>query len=130
MTDIAGYRRAAAGTQPNYLHLPYASSETRSPTQPLIVLPHTLTEVTGPLFGYADIKANDFDLTAQNAGDPLGQRIVVSGRVLDANGRPIPHTLVEVWQANAAGRYRHKADQHDMPLDPNFTGCGRTITDA
>jgi protocatechuate 3,4-dioxygenase beta subunit len=130
MTEVAGYRRCMAGTQPNYLHAPYASSKTRSPTQPLIVLPHTLSEVTGPLFGFDDIKANDYDLTAQHTGAPLGERIIVSGRVLDANGRPIVHTLVEVWQANSAGRYLHKGDQHNAPLDPNFTGAGRTMTDA
>lgn len=130
MTEVAGYRRCMAGTQPNYLHAPYASSKTRSPTQPLMVLPHTLSEVTGPLFGFDDIKANDFDLTAQHTGAPLGERIIVSGRVLDANGRPIAHTLVEVWQANSAGRYLHKGDQHNAPLDPNFTGAGRTMTDA
>jgi protocatechuate 3,4-dioxygenase beta subunit len=130
MTDVAGYRRCMAGTQPNYLHAPYASSQKRSPTQPLIVLPHTLSEVTGPLFGFDDIKANDYDLTAQHTGAPLGERIIVSGRVLDENGRPIAHTLVEVWQANSAGRYLHKGDQHNAPLDPNFTGAGRTMTDA
>jgi protocatechuate 3,4-dioxygenase, beta subunit len=129
MTDLAGYRRCLTGTQPNYLHSPYGSSRKRAPTQPLIVLPHTLSEVTGPLFGFDDIKANDCDLTAQHSGAPLGERIVVSGRVLDANGRPIAHTLVEVWQTNAAGRYTHKGDQHNAPLDPNFTGAGRTVTD-
>ena len=130
MTDIAGYRRPWAGTQPNYLHPPYGSSQKRSPTRPLVLLAHTLSEVTGPVFGYDDIKANDFDLTRQHAGEPLGERIIVSGRVLDENSRPIPLTLVEIWQANAAGRYLHKGDQHNAPLDANFTGCGRTITDA
>jgi protocatechuate 3,4-dioxygenase beta subunit len=129
MTDFAGYRRCSRGTQPDYLHTPYASTQKRSPTQPLVVLPHTLSEVTGPLFGFDDIKANDFDLTAQHDGAPLGQRIIVSGRVLDADGRPVAHTLVEAWQANAAGRYLHKADHRDAPLDPNFSGAGRTITD-
>ncbi|MBI4391269.1 MAG: hypothetical protein HY575_05240 [candidate division NC10 bacterium] len=102
----------------------------RSPTKPLILLPHTLSEVTGLLFGHDDVRANDHDLTRQHAGEPLGERIIVVGRVLDEAGRPVPHTLIELWQANAAGRYLHKVDQHDAPVDPNFTGCGRTLTDA
>jgi len=129
--DIAQFRRPLLGAQPDYLHLPYASTAKRSPSQPLILLPRqTLSEATGPVFGFGDILANDYDLTAQHAGAPLGERIIVSGRVLDENGRPLPHTLLEIWQANAAGRYRHKHDNHDAPLDPNFTGCGRTLTDA
>jgi protocatechuate 3,4-dioxygenase beta subunit len=129
--EIAQFRRPLQGTQPEYLHTPYASTAKRSPSQPLILLPQqTLSEVTGPVFGYGDILANDFDLTRQHAGEPIGERIIVSGRVLDENGRPVPHTLVEIWQANSAGRYQHKYDKHDAPLDPNFTGCGRTLTDA
>jgi protocatechuate 3,4-dioxygenase beta subunit len=135
MTDIVGYRRPYWDTQPSYLHPQYLSSRKRSPTRPLVRLPHTLSEVTGPLVGPdhrspVDIKPTDNDLTRQHAGEPLGERIIVSGRVLDENGRPVPHTLVEIWQANAAGRYPHKSDQHDAPLDPNFTGGGRTVTDA
>ena len=125
----AGYRKPDRGTQPDYLYPPYASTVKRSPTQPLVRLPTTLSEVTGPLFGFEIIKANDFDLTKQGNGDPIGERIVVSGRVLDANARPVANTLVEVWQANAAGRYPHDRDQHNAPLDPNFPGCGRTLTD-
>ncbi|MFA9441416.1 protocatechuate 3,4-dioxygenase subunit beta [Uliginosibacterium sp. sgz301328] len=125
-----GYRRPMAGTQPDYLHAPYGSSVKRSPRQPLIMLPHSLSEVTGPVFGYGDVQEGDNDLTAGHAGQPQGERIIVTGRVLDENGRPVPHTLVELWQANAAGRYRHAVDNHDAPLDPNFTGNGRTITDA
>jgi protocatechuate 3,4-dioxygenase beta subunit len=101
----------------------------RAPTRPLILLPHTPTELTGPLFGSDLVQPQDADLTRQHAGDPLGERIIVSGRVLDEDGRPVPHALVEVWQANAAGRYRHAGDQHEAPLDPNFTGCGRALTD-
>ena len=127
---VAGYRRPDRDTQPDYLYPPYASTVKRSPSQPLVALPWSLSEVTGPIFGFDRIMANDFDLTKQHAGEPIGERIVVSGRVLDANGRPVPHTLVEVWQANAAGRYLHKNDQHDAPIDPNFTGAGRTLTDA
>jgi protocatechuate 3,4-dioxygenase, beta subunit len=125
----AGYRRPMAGTQPDYLHAPYGSSVKRSPTQPLIVLPHSLSEVTGPVFGYDDVKEGDSDLTAGFVGQPIGERIVVSGRVLDENGRPVAGTLVELWQANAAGRYRHAVDNHDAPLDPNFNGAGRALTD-
>ena len=102
----------------------------RAPTQPLVVLPHTLSELTAPMFGYGDIKPTDNDLTKQHKGEPLGERIVVSGRVLDENSRPLPGILIEIWQANAAGRYNHRVDQHDAPLDPNFTGAGRVLTDA
>jgi len=130
MSNIAGYRRPVAGTQPNHLHPPYASSVARSPRYPLIYLPHTLSEVTGPIIGADRVDVKAFDLTKQHKGEPLGERIIVSGRVIDENGRPIPHTLVEIWQANSAGRYLHKVDQHNAPLDPNFTGCGHTLTDS
>jgi protocatechuate 3,4-dioxygenase beta subunit len=93
------------------------------------MLPQTETELTGPVFGYGDVKRGDHDLTNQHAGDPIGERIVVSGRVLDENGRPVQNALVEIWQANSAGRYPHRVDQHDAPADPNFTGCGRALTD-
>jgi protocatechuate 3,4-dioxygenase beta subunit len=92
-------------------------------------MPHTLSELTGPVFGYEKIGPVDNDLTRQHPGEPLGERIVVEGRVLDDDGRPVPHTLVELWQANAAGRYAHWIDQHPAPLDPNFSGAGRTVTD-
>jgi protocatechuate 3,4-dioxygenase, beta subunit len=95
----------------------------------LIILPHTLSEVTGPVYGHGDIAETDNDLTRQHAGEPIGERIVVSGRVLDDNGRAVPHTLIEIWQCNAAGRYRYEVDQHPAPLDPNFSGAGRTMTD-
>lgn len=130
MTELRGYRRPYFNTQPEYLYPPYRSTAKRAPTRPLILLPQTLSEITGPVFGYDDIGPTDYDLTAQHAGAPLGERIVVSGRVLDENSRPVPHALVEMWQANAAGRYRHRVDQHDAPLDPNFTGCGRVLTDG
>ena len=127
---LVGYRTCNRGTQPEYLYPPYASTIKRSPSQPLLLLPTTLSEVTGPVFGHDVIKANDFDLTKQGDGAPIGERIVVSGRVLDANAKPVANTIVEIWQANAAGRYRHKRDNHDAPLDPNFHGGGRTMTDA
>jgi protocatechuate 3,4-dioxygenase beta subunit len=130
LADFAGYRRPAPGTQPNHLHPPYRSSLKRAPTKPLIYLPHTLSEVTGPLFSPDIVNVKAFDLTRQHSGEPVGERIIVSGRVMDEDGRPVRDTLVEVWQANAAGRYRHKVDQHDAPLDPNFAGVGHTRTDS
>jgi protocatechuate 3,4-dioxygenase, beta subunit len=130
MTSIAGYRRYYPGTQPNHLHPPYASSIKRAPSKPLVYLPHTLSEVTGPVIGRERIDVKACDLTRQHAGAPLGERIIVSGRVLDENSHPLPNTLIEVWQANAAGRYLHSSDQHNAPLDPNFTGCGHTLTDS
>jgi protocatechuate 3,4-dioxygenase, beta subunit len=127
---LAGYKRAAPGTQPNHLHPAYVSSIKRAPKEPLVYLPHTLSEITGPAFGREMVDVKACDLTKQHKGDPLGERIIVSGRVVDEDGRCVPHTLLEIWQANAAGRYLHKNDQHNAPLDPNFTGCGRTLTDA
>ena len=106
MKNPAPYRRPYRDTQPDYLFPPYASTVKRAPSQPLIVLPHTLSELTAPVFGYGDIKPQDADLTKQHQGEPLGERIVVSGRVLDENGKPLPGILIEIWQANAAGRRR------------------------
>ncbi|TCR68684.1 protocatechuate 3,4-dioxygenase subunit beta [Bosea sp. BK604] len=108
----------------------YKSTLKRAPSQPLILLPHTLSETSGPVFGHVAVQESDSDLTRQHAGEPLGERIIVSGRVLDEDGRPVPHTLIEIWQANAAGRYVHLRDQHPAPLDPNFSGAGRVVTDA
>jgi protocatechuate 3,4-dioxygenase beta subunit len=130
MTEIPAYRRPPAGTQPDYLHPPYKSTLRRAPTKPLLLLPHTLSELTGPLFGHDSVATNENDLTCQHHGEPLGERIIVSGRVLDEDARPVPHTLVEIWQTNSAGRYLHKNDNHGAPLDPNFTGCGRALTDG
>jgi protocatechuate 3,4-dioxygenase beta subunit len=127
---VTPYRRHPESTQPPLVYPPYKCTVPRSPRQPLIVLPHTLSEVTGPVFGHSDVRETDNDLTRQHEGDPLGQRITVSGQVLDDNGQPVPNTLIEIWQCNAAGRYRHKTDQHPAPLDPNFSGAGRTLTDA
>ena len=130
MAQLPVFDRLQPGTQPEYLHPPYRSSEKRAPTQPLILLPHTLSERTGPVFGQDMVRESDRDLTAQHAGEPLGERIVISGRLLDEGAKPVRGALIEVWQANAAGRYKHKMDQHHAPLDPNFSGFGRTLTDA
>jgi protocatechuate 3,4-dioxygenase beta subunit len=129
VTPLRGYRKPEAGTQPEYLHPPYVSSVKRAPAKPLIPLPDTLSEITGPTFRKDLIAPNACDLTRQGRGEPLGQRIIVSGNVLDEDGRPVRDTLIEIWQANAAGRYLHKWDQHDAPLDPNFIGVGQTFTD-
>lgn len=107
----------------------YRSTRRRAPGQPLVpVLPRE-EERTGPQFSPSLFTAREADLTRQSNGEPIGQRIVVAGRVLDARGRPARQTLVEVWQANAAGRYWHDGDQHDAPLDPHFPGVGRVLTD-
>jgi protocatechuate 3,4-dioxygenase, beta subunit len=121
---------APSRDQPPYLYPAYVATRLRAPDRPLVPLPHTLTEVTGPLLGDGRVAELDHDLTRQHGGEPLGERIVVAGRLLDGDGRPVPGTLVEVWQANAAGRYRHEVDQHPAPLDPNFSGAGRCLTDA
>lgn len=129
MIDISNVELAAPGTQPDYYYPPYVSTIARSPRMPLIPLPQTFTERTGPVFESGLVRTGDNDLTAQHSGAPVGERIYVHGRVLDEDGRPVRNALVEVWQANAAGRYRHKVDAYDAPLDPNFTGEGRTLTD-
>jgi protocatechuate 3,4-dioxygenase beta subunit len=125
------YRPRDWQTQPPYLHEPYKSTVLRAPTKPLIPLPQTLSELTGPVYGHDSVTELDGDLTRNAArnGEPLGERIIVTGRVQDEDGRPVPDTLVEVWQCNAAGRYLHEVDQHDAPLDPNFLGGGRVVTD-
>ncbi|HVF63953.1 MAG TPA: protocatechuate 3,4-dioxygenase subunit beta [Casimicrobiaceae bacterium] len=124
------YRPPDRDTQPEYHYPPYASTVKRSPSQPLVALQASLSELTGPIFGDDRFAANDFDLTKQGQGEPIGERIVVTGRVLDGNGKPVPNTLVEIWQANSAGRYPHRRDTHNAPIDPNFHGAGRTLTDA
>jgi protocatechuate 3,4-dioxygenase, beta subunit len=107
----------------------YRSTRWRAPDRPLVPLPEELHSLEGPVFGEDAIQENDDDLTRQHVGEPLGERIIVHGRVLDEDERPISNALVEVWQANAAGRYRHEVDQHPAPLDPNFSGAGRCLTD-
>jgi protocatechuate 3,4-dioxygenase beta subunit len=115
---------------PPLLSPAYKSTVLRAPRQEPILLPHTLTELTGPALGEGLVTAGDANLTTANGGEAQGQRIIVHGRVLDSDGRPVPQALVEVWQANAAGRYRHSVDRHDAPLDPHFAGGGRVLTGA
>jgi len=122
--------------RPRGLHPPlaspaYRSTILRSPAQPPVLLRQRLTEVTAPLLGEGRIGPGDNDMTRQHdGGEAQGQRIIVHGRVLDSDGRAVPDTLVEVWQANAAGRYRHSNDTWPAPIDPNFTGAGRVLTDS
>lgn len=106
----------------------YRSTQVRKPDR-LVEMPQTLTEVTGPALGEGRVKPSDADLTAQHDDEPIGERIIVHGRVLEETGRPLRNTLVEVWQTNACGRYRHDRDRHPAPLDPNFSGIGRCLTD-
>ena len=124
------YPRSSTSVHPASDYAAYRSTSKRHPQKPLIVMPHTLSELTGPVYGHDAVRATEFDLTTQHGGEPIGERIVVTGRVLDEDGRPQPNTLVEIWQANACGRYVHVVDQHPAPLDPNFTGAGRAVTDA
>ncbi|HWG65351.1 MAG TPA: protocatechuate 3,4-dioxygenase subunit beta [Streptosporangiaceae bacterium] len=131
---------ASAVTMPSYaraagLHPPldspgYRSTQLRAPRRTPLLLPQGLTEVTGPLLGEDRVTEADADLTTQHQGEPLGERIIVTGRVLDGDARPVTGTLIEIWQANSAGRYAHRVDSHPAPLDPNFSGVGRCVTDA
>src|SRR5882724_11462861 len=106
MAEPPIFRKLASGTQPNYLHPEYRSSVKRAPTRPLVLLPHTLSERTGPVFGHETVRERDHDLTVQHAGEPQGERIAISGRLLNEGGKPVRGALIEVWQANAAGRYK------------------------
>jgi protocatechuate 3,4-dioxygenase, beta subunit len=108
----------------------YKSSIKRAPNKPLIPMRHTLSELTGPVYGHETVREGDSDLTTQHTGEPLGERIIVHGHVRDEDGRGVSNSLVEIWQANSCGRYVHVRDQHPAPLDPNFTGAGRTVSDA
>lgn len=120
--------RPIDGVHPPLDYPGYRSTARRAPER-LDTMPHTLSEVTGPALGDGTVRPDDADLTRQHTAEPLGERIIVHGRVLEDGGRPLRNTLVEVWQANAAGRYRHDRDRHPAPLDPNFTGVGRCLTD-
>jgi protocatechuate 3,4-dioxygenase, beta subunit len=115
--------------QPPYLYPDYVATRLRAPKEPLIILPRTLSDTTGPAYGRGGVGELDHDLTRQHDGEPLGERIIVTGRVTDGDGRPVRSSLIEIWQANAAGRYTHHLDRHPAPLDPNFSGAGRCLTD-
>ncbi|MDX1412595.1 MAG: protocatechuate 3,4-dioxygenase subunit beta [Candidatus Promineifilaceae bacterium] len=130
MTELVRFNSIDWDSQPPYLYPPYASTVARSPSRPLVPMEQSLSELTGPVYGFDDLHPLDNDLTKNSAkdGEAIGERIIVTGRLLDDWGKPIPNALIEVWQANAAGRYMHKVDQHDAPLDRNFHGAGRVLT--
>ena len=124
------YTSDPPGTHPAYDSPEYRSSALRHPTKKLHLLPQRLTELTGPLFGADRVQPGDDDMTQCDGGEAVGQRIIVHGRVLDSDGRAVPDALLEMWQANAGGRYRHLLDQWPSPLDPHFNGLGRCVTDS
>jgi protocatechuate 3,4-dioxygenase beta subunit len=130
MNSPNGYRRESSGGHPPYDHPAYASTHKRAPRNAPVRLEHTLSEITGPRFAREVPAPDENDLTHFDGGEALGERIIVTGRVLDEDGRAIPQTMIEIWQANAAGRYAHAEDQHEAPLDPHFAGIGRVITDT
>lgn len=133
MSDQGEFYQRDRNWHPPALAPAYKTSVSRSPRLPLISLENTASEITGPTFGHGDIDAGDNDLLtnfAKPGESPVGERIILHGRVLDENARPVPGTLVEIWQANASGRYRHKKDGYLGALDPNFGGCGRVLSDA
>lgn len=129
-SHLPEYRRTRIGDGSTNDSPAYRSTVLRHPKQPLVIVPQTLSEITGPVFGSETLGVLDHDLTVQHAAPPLGERIILEGRVLDEDGRSVPDALVEIWQANAAGRYAHADDTHDAPLDANFSGAGRSLTDA
>ncbi len=116
---------------PPYLYEAYRATVQRAPHRPLVTIPQTLSEMTGPGPAISASSVQDSDLTLNMGTEAaaMGERIIITGRVLDEHGHPVQHTLIEIWQANAAGRYRHRTDQHHAPLDPNFLGFGRVLTD-
>ncbi|HYH21286.1 MAG TPA: protocatechuate 3,4-dioxygenase subunit beta [Azospirillum sp.] len=128
MTRPQPYARPQPGANPPHLFPAYGSTVRRAPHRAPVRIKQTLSEVTGPRFDGGRAGPDRVDLTRQHAAAPIGERIIVAGRVLDDAGRPVPGTLVELWQCNAAGRYAHPGDRHDAPLDPNFTGCGQALT--
>lgn len=132
MTDLGALIPRNRAAHPVAYDVDYKTSVTRSPNLPLLSMESTQTEETGPRFGHGLLGPLDNNLIlnfSKGAAPAIGERILMHGRVLDELGRPVPHTLVEIWQANAGGRYRHVKDGYLAPLDPNFGGCGRTITD-
>jgi protocatechuate 3,4-dioxygenase beta subunit len=127
MISQHGYRRGEHNENPRLASPGYESTRKRAPLHAPIRIEHTLSEITGPR---NPAGASQTDLSRCNGGSAIGERIVVAGRVIDEDGHPLPGTLIEIWQANAAGRYAHEIDQHDAPLDPHFSGVGRVVTDA
>ncbi len=126
----SAYQRAGVEeTQPRLSYPPYRSSLLRHPTKDLHHADPEGVELWTPCFSERDVHPLEADLTVQHSGEPIGERLVVTGRVVDGAGRPVRRQLVEIWQANAGGRYIHKGDQHPSPIDPNFTGAGRCLTD-
>jgi len=123
-------RADLSGSQPPLLYPPYRATMRRAPREPLLRLPSTLSDLEVPVYGWWPMGESDNDLTRQHLNEPQGQRIIVAGRVMSENGHPVAGALIEIWQTNAAGRYHHVKDDHPAPLDPNFTGAGRTVTDA
>jgi protocatechuate 3,4-dioxygenase beta subunit len=123
------HRSGIEETQPRLNYPPYRSSLLRHPTKELHHADPEAVELWAPCFGATDVADLESDLTIQHGGEPIGERMVVTGRIIDSDGRPVRRQLVEIWQANASGRYAHKRDQHPAPLDPNFTGVGRCLTD-
>jgi protocatechuate 3,4-dioxygenase beta subunit len=131
LSAVADHDSSLEGYEPPYLHPDYRSTVLRAPRREPVRLPaEWFHRLPGPVFGRVKVRPEDADLTRQHSGPPLGERIIIGGRVLDSDGRPVRDTLIEVWQANAAGRYADPADEHAAPLDPNFTGAGRCRTDA
>jgi protocatechuate 3,4-dioxygenase, beta subunit len=122
-------RPVSPGTHPGYLHEAYRSTAKRAPAQPLVPLPQNADALSVVEFSASMLRPNDADLTKQSTQPPLGERIIVAGRVIDEDGAPVRNSLIEIWQCNAAGRYAHRSDQHDAPLDPHFHGFGKMLTD-
>jgi protocatechuate 3,4-dioxygenase beta subunit len=127
---VTGENRADVDVDPPLDYPDYRSTGLRAPRRPLVVPAADWPDLASPVYGDGAIGELDADLTRQHDGEPQGERIVVTGRVLEEDGRPVRGALVEIWQANAGGRYRHDGDRHPAPLDPNFSGAGRAVTDA
>ena len=125
---VDGDEATLRGVDSQHTHPAYRSTRLRAPDRPFLLLPPALADPSGPVFGQSSVGQYENDLTRQHEGEPLGERIIVTGRVVDRDGRPIENALIEIWQANAAGRYIHAVDRHPAPLDPNFTGAGRCLT--
>jgi protocatechuate 3,4-dioxygenase beta subunit len=130
MASLVGYQPEDEASHPPNAYPDYVSTRKRAPVHPPIRIAHTLSEITGPRLVRGASVLESLDLTRGSGGEALGERVIISGRVLDGNGRPIPNILLEIWQANAAGRYAHEEDRHDAPLDPHFSGAGCLLSDA